>query len=123
VRFAASNRLHVTKPDVRMTNLLPRSDRQLREPTHTNPPPDLGGAKPDEVGASPLPRRRGLILAVLLIGIVLGAGAYRLLDRSSAGRSTLAPAEQPVAHLVRAGERISIPEGSRLQWRPIRRGS
>jgi membrane fusion protein, heavy metal efflux system len=97
-----------------MTNLLPRSDRQLREPTQPSAPPDLGGPKPGEVETSSLPRRRGLILAVLLIGVVLGAGAYRLLDRSSAGRS-YAPAEQPVAHLVRDGERISIPEGSPLR--------
>jgi cobalt-zinc-cadmium efflux system membrane fusion protein len=63
----------------------------------------------------------GFALAVILIAIALGAGAYRLLSASSAepARAQGLDTSRSVPPFVRDGQRIVIPQGSPLRSRLV----
>jgi cobalt-zinc-cadmium efflux system membrane fusion protein len=63
-------------------------------------------------------RRPGLALALILIAAVVGAGTYyRLMSNSSGGpaRAQNPAARASMPHLIKEGERITIPPGSPLR--------
>jgi len=77
---------------------------------------DHGDAKPGDRLGDPVTRRggfgAGLTLVLLLVGVGVG---YRLL----VGPPAVAPKTETTQHLVREGQRISIPEGSPLRGKLV----
>jgi cobalt-zinc-cadmium efflux system membrane fusion protein len=60
--------------------------------------------------------RSGLVLALLLVGAVLGAAGYRFINERFLNPPAAAPTEtESVPPLVREGQRIVVPEGSPLR--------
>src|SRR5690349_10014569 len=80
--------------------------------TQSDASSDRGDLKPDKRPGDPPARGggfgSGLTLVLLIIGGVLG---YRLF----LAPATVAPKAETAPHLVRDGQRISIPEGSPLR--------
>ena len=77
--------------------------------------PDQGTHRPGDHLPGPPPSRPASLVAYVLVAAILAAGGYRLLPGVIGGKEValLVAAKAPV--LIRAGDRVTIPEGSPLR--------
>ena len=78
--------------------------------------PDQGTHRSsDYLPPGPVPARPATLLAYVLVAAILAAGGYRLLPGVIGGKEAALPMAAKAPVLIRAGDRVTVPEGSPLR--------